>query len=71
MARASDVIREQLLAPSLAGRLSDHYKPTYTCKAEDKRVQISHALEVMRDTQLGRKILGDVKKGDRLPKMKF
>ena len=61
---------ETLAAPSLAGRLSEAYKPAFTCKAEDRRISVQHAVEVMRDTALGRKIFAEVQKGGRLPEMK-
>ena len=64
------MVIEAITGPSLAGRLTEAYKPTFTCKPEDRRVSTGHALEVMRSTQLGRKILADVKKGDRLPELK-
>ena len=61
------MVIEGLAAPSLAGRLSEHFRPNFQGKPENKRVSVPAAIEVMRDTELGRKIIAAVKAGTKIP----
>lgn len=61
------MVIEALAAPSLAGRLSEHFRPNFQGKPEEKRVSVPAAIEVMRDTELGRKIVAAVKAGTKIP----